>query len=314
MTMKSKYTTDILINKFQIVHGQRYDYSSVVFTNIKHKVNVVCRIHGLYSVDIHAHLKGQNCKKCMYEGERKLPFALNTKLFIEKANKTHNHRYDYSLVKYETNKDVVKIICFEHGEFLQRPDRHMQGDGCIKCAGTYQYDKEEFVKKSVVIHGNKYDYSKSVYLNNDSKIEIICIKHGPFFQVAKDHVRGIGCKLCSESKGEKNISNILNSGHIIYERQKKFHDCCSLINNKKLPFDFYLPDYNLCIEYDGEQHYKPVIFKNMNQQQAEINFQRVKVNDQIKTNYCKTNGIELLRIPYTEFKRIDEILYKKLIW
>ncbi|WP_156876155.1 hypothetical protein [Clostridium kluyveri] len=110
------------------------------------------------------------------------------------------------------------------------------------------------------------------------------------------------CVFCSpRSKGEDKIANILNDKHILYEREKRFNDC---IGKRKLPFDFYLPDYNIVIEYDGIQHFKPSFNKK--------EFKNIKINDETKNNYCKDNNIKLLRIPYWEFNNIETILESAL--
>lgn len=98
--------------------------------------------------------------------------------FIEKANKVHNHRYDYSKVNYINNREKVCIICPEHGEFWQGPYKHLTGQGCPKCGGTQKSNIDEFILKAKKVHGNKYDYSKVEYVNNKTKVCIICPEHG----------------------------------------------------------------------------------------------------------------------------------------
>lgn len=104
-----------------------------------------------------------------------------------------------------------------------------------------------------------------------------------------------------KSKGELYIEEILQSLNIDYERQKRFKDCK---NKKQLPFDFYISNHNICIEYDGEQHYKPIDFWG-----GETRFLERQLNDKIKNDYCSKNNITLLRIPYTKSKQeIFEII------
>lgn len=115
-----------------------------------------------------------------------------------------------------------------------------------------------------------------------------------------------GCPKCAYSKGEKRISEYLNDKKIEYESQYIFSDCKNVYS---LPFDFFLPKQNICIEYDGEYHYKPIrISKSMTMEQAEENLKMVQIRDNIKTDYCKNNNIYLIRIPYTEFDNIEQIL------
>lgn len=166
------------------------------------------------------------------------------------------------------------------------------------------YDIEWYVDKARKVHGDKYDYSK-VDINNiksESKIEIICKEHGSFFKLLGQHLHKYGCPHCTKSYGEKSIKNFLIKNKINYISQKKFDNC---VLKKQLSFDFYLPDYNTCIEYDGVQHFKPV--KRFGGKKF---FKLQKERDNVKTNYCEQNNIKLIRIPYN--KNITEILTCKL--
>jgi len=125
------------------------------------------------------------------------------------------------------------------------------------------------------------------------KIKIICKKHGIFEQTPDNHInKKTGCPICNESKGEKEIRIILNNLNIKYIKQKTFNNCK---NKRKLPFDFYLTDYNLCIEFDGIQHFKSIEYFG-----GEKVLKETQKRDLIKNNYCKENNIKLLRIKYNE--------------
>lgn len=217
--------------------------------------------------------------------------------FIDKANKKHNFYYDYSLVEYKNSLTKIKIICPIHGVYEQMPSHHLKGSGCKKCGmertkiSTIS-NKNDFIKKSLIIHGNKYDYSNVNYINSYTKIEIICQKHGSFFQKPQDHINAkSGCPKCNFSKGEMLIYNLLESLNIIFEHQKIFSE---LKYKNNLLFDFYLPTLNTCIEFDGEQHFKPIDYWG-----GENNFIEVKKRDSLKNEYCKNNNIYLLRFNYT---------------
>ena len=109
------------------------------------------------------------------------------------------------------------------------------------------------------------------------------------------------------SHGERDVKRYLDNNKILYESQKKF-DKCKIIN--PLPFDFYLIDYNLCIEYDGEQHFEPRFSKS---NKSVINFEKLQKSDFIKNDFCKKNDIKLLRIPYYDKKNIKDILEKEIL-
>jgi len=116
-----------IINKINIIHNQKYDYSLINYSGIKDKVKIICPIHGMFEQTLDAHLRGQGCPKCANK-------TVDTKFFIEKAKKIHKTKYDYSLVDYFDSKTKIKIVCPEHGIFKQSPDKHLQGQGCPKCA------------------------------------------------------------------------------------------------------------------------------------------------------------------------------------
>ena len=203
--------------------------------------------------------------------------------------------------------DVVDIICPKHGEFKQIPKDHLNGHGCLKCqheklAKEQTLTLDEFIKRAKEIHGaEKYDYSEVNYINYQTKVIIICRKHKEpykFSQTPHNHLNGVGCPKCRASKGEITISNFLIKNKIEFEEEKWFKNCR---NKFPLPFDFYLPQYNLCIEYDGQQHFIPIDFSfKMTEKQKLENFKQLKTRDKIKTDYCKSNNINLLRIRYDE--------------
>jgi very-short-patch-repair endonuclease/Zn ribbon nucleic-acid-binding protein len=280
-----KFTTkEKFIEQAKKIHGNKYDYSKIEYKNISNKIKIICPIHGEFEQIPSIHiLKKSGCPKCY--GNKKLT---NSEI-IESFSKIHHDKYDYSLVKYINSKTKIKIICPIHGEFEQTPDSH-KSHGCSKCSKIYS---EDFIKKSIDIHKNKYDYSLINYISVKTKVKIICKKHGIFEQTPNNHLSGKGCPRCNESKGELIIHNFLKENKIEYITQKTF-DNCKYIN--LLRFDFYIEKYNLCIEYDGEQHFKiwPKIEKNNKNLKLRI------LKDNIKTKYCANNNINLLRIKYND--------------
>jgi hypothetical protein len=353
------------IEKCMKIHGDKYDYSLVEYTNNKTKVKIICKEHGIFEQTPGNHLnQKQGCPKC--GGTKKL----NNEEFILKSRLIHSDKYDYSKVEYVNSKNKVKIICKKHGEFSQRPDNHLNGQDCPYCFGTFKSNEEEFIKKSKEKFGDYYDYSKVEYRNNKTKVKIICPKHGEFeqkpdnhFQVKipckkcdseqrlvdidiliknlneihnnyydyskldytgrskksiiicpkhgefeqriHTHILGSGCKKCSQSNGEKLISHILNEMNIEFKIEHQFSDCKY---KYKLKFDFYIPSKNLCIEYNGLQHYKPIEFFG-----GELYFNEIVKRDKIKEKYCQDNNILLIKIKYTTNKdRISEIIYRYL--
>ena len=143
------------------------------------------------------------------------------------------------------------------------------------------------------------------YENNHSKLKIMCDKGHIYETSFKIFKRGFRCPICNSSRGEQEVSYILNKLNIKFKREYKFNDCKF---KTYLPFDFYLPNYNCCIEFDGIQHHEITgQFGGFN------GFVNTKIRDTIKTEYCKKNNIKLIRIPYWDIEKIEEIIIKQLI-
>lgn len=127
-----------------------------------------------------------------------------TEQFISQAKQIHGNKYDYSKVNYEGSEAKICIICPIHGEFWQTPHRHLMGDNCPACSSKAKLNTAAFIEKAKKTHGNKYDYSKTEYVNNKTKVCIICPKHGEFYQSPIPHIHGYGCPICgAESTGQK---------------------------------------------------------------------------------------------------------------
>lgn len=134
------------------------------------------------------------------------------------------------------------------------------------------------------------------YKNADVPILHKCKRDGHEWLVAPHSIMaGYGCPVCNETTGEREVRQFLEENNVSYTLQKRFNDCR---DEKPLPFDFYLPDYNAIIEYDGEQHYFPINFSGKGEQWAEEYHVKTKKHDEIKNEYCAKNNIFLLRIPY----------------
>lgn len=294
-------TTEEFISKAKLVHGDKYDYSLSQYINCDQKLIIICKEHGNFKQTPYKHLtRQQGCPICghLLTSKKKLS---TTEIFIKKAKKIHGNKYGYEKTIYIGIDDKIIIKCSIHGDFKQVAYSHINGYGCAKCSGVGKLSTNEFINQAMLVHGNKYDYSKANYINAKAKINIICPLHGEFKQTPNQHKNGSGCPICNESKGERETKRILTEQGINFKQEHKFLDCKNI---KSLPFDFYLPDYNICIEYDGEQHFKPVKMFGGNKK-----FKITQTNDRIKTNYCFYKDIVLIRISYKEniFKKLSKI-------
>lgn len=291
-----KLTTEEFISKAKLVHGDKYDYSLVEYTNNSTKIKIMCIKHGVFEQIPNSHLLGVNCPKCHNLNQ-------DTNSFVNKAKLVHGDKYDYSNIDYKHSKNKVRIICPEHGEFLQTPNNHLAGKGCYSCSDTLKLNTDLFIEKSKIVHNDFYDYTLVDYKNSKTKVLIYCPIHGGFEQQPDSHLQGIGCPNCSSSKGELAISNFLVKNNIHFKQQHKFDNCKY---KRKLPFDFYIPSLHVCIEFDGKQHFKPV--KHFG---GDIAFKELLIKDKIKTEYCMNNNIRLIRIK--DKNKINKTLINEIL-
>lgn len=294
---KRSMSTTEFIEKANEVHGGKYDYSMVDMENRddKGRVCIICKTCGNIFWQTPAnHLKGVNCRVCKYKmlSEK---FASKTEIFVEKAREVHGDKYDYSETNYERKDKKIKIICHElddegneHGVFYQTPNNHLTGYGCSKCAGIFKVSFDVFVKRSNKKHNFKYIYPQQEIKNIQTKVCIICPKHGEFYQTPDAHMQGQGCPKCNQSKLEKEISNFLIENNIQYIYQAT-HKNEGLKWLETLSLDFFLPEYNIAIECQGIEHFIPINFFG-----GEERFKYVQNCDKRKNILCKNNNTNLL--------------------
>lgn len=245
-------------------------------------------------------LKGEGCPKCRNEKiseKNKKPHELYVK---EVKIKNPNIKV---IGEYINSHKPIKHYCIKHDVFWDAtPTSILIGGGYKKCgneklSSILMLSHDEYLKKLNDAHPN-------IELLETYKGSHIPIKHKciidnyEWMQKPIYLLHSLGCPKCNSSYGEKTICKWLDNNDIQYVREMRFPDCRDI---KPLPFDFYLPEYNKCIEYDGEQHFKPKAFFG-----GEDSFQVTTKHDKIKNEYCKINGISLLRIPY--YKNVGEEL------
>ena len=239
------------------------------------------------------------------------------------------------LEKYGKNGHTyLKIKCLTHTD---KPEREVElynflnrdkTCGCMLREYTIDDLKNNpNVRPDLVIEGE--------YINNSTPIECRCkICNNTWYPTPNKLTQGRGCPLCYSTKlssGERYLVKIFNLNDIKFEAQRAFEKCKNPITNRLLKFDFYLPDYNLCIEFQGKQHYEAVIFRNGSkrlknantkeereiikkekEEKAQKDLASNQYRDNIKREFCKNNNVDLLEIPYYEQKNILQILSDKL--
>jgi hypothetical protein len=199
MQNPNRKTREQFIKDAIAMHGNKFDYSKVVYISNADPVIIICPNHGEFLQTPKSHLRKSNngCRQCSYfirSSNRKL----SKEQFIEKSIKVHGNKYDYSSVKYLTSQTPVEIICLLHGSFWQTPISHYyNGSGCINCSSIHRLSTEEFIEKATYKHGDKYDYSLVEYNHSTENVCIVCRLHGKFWQKASNHLSGNGCFKCS---------------------------------------------------------------------------------------------------------------------
>lgn len=293
--MPKKLTQEEFISRYKN-KNQQLDYSKTIYKGSKEKVVITCPKHGDFTIIAGDFLRSGKCPKCSYN------IPTNSE-FIDRC-KQHYPNYDYSNTLYITRDKPVEVRCPIHNHIWTPLAFNLENGSamCSKCKSDlykklFTKSQEEFINKCRDIHNNEYDYSKVKYTGADNKITIICPKHGEFQQIAGNHIRGTGCPKCHRSLGENKIINYLEKYQIPFKDQYKI----IYLNNKKFFIDFYLPNYNTFIEYNGEQHYIPV-----ERFGGQVKFEQQQKRDEYVRQYCKENNINLLEIKYDE--NVEEVL------
>ena len=288
--------------------GNTFIYDESSYIAYTEKIRVKCQIHGWFETTPHQLDYGRGCSKCGYISMAEknfVPFSETLKEFT----KVHGNRYQYDSKTYKGASKKIKVICFKHGEFHQSVQFHKGGGNCPKCMNEYigdkaRLDKEEFLERALLEHGDIYDYSKVNWIDMHTEIIVICSKHGDFTQIPRDHFRGSGCTVCNASRGERKIKLLLDNFKINYSMQQRF---TGLEYDGPLRCDFYLTDKKIVIEYNGRQHYKAVKFFG-----GDKELKLTQARDKVKKEWCINNDINFEVIKYDEIiqERMDEILAK----
>ena len=291
----------------EYIEKEGYTLVSKEYIRKRDKLEMICPNGHKINLSFDCFAKGVRCGECYKKEPR-----ISRRQTLEEVKHIVELVEGYELLstEYDPNKKIkIRHIC--GNEYEVTLNNFKRGKRCPIC----QLKREEKrIKKDYVVKNiNKEGYeviSLNGFNKSSDKIKLKCPK-GHIYEVSwNTFQQGRRCPYCKSSKGENKVKDYLDSKNIIYYQQYKFEDCK---NDRSLPFDFYLPQYNTCIEYDGQQHYKLIDFSgNMTIEEQEDRLEYYKRNDNIKTKYCKDNNIKLIRIPYWEFDNIENILIKEI--
>lgn len=313
MSTKRK-TTEKFIEEAKKIHKDKYDYSKVYYKNNITKVCIICHEkdengveHGEFWQTPKQHLRGQGCPKCgLFRNKKNNKGTIKPRgirytneEFVGLLKGIYGNEYNYSKVNYTNRSCKITLICNRHGEFVKSAtDLINKKTGCPHCnreknAESYKLGKEKFIEKANNVFHNLYDYSNVVYVNNSTKVEIQCRKHGSFLCTPQNHLHGRGCPICKsesyvyEDRLYNFLKTFINEEDIIRQYRTSW-----LSNNKSL--DFFIPKYNLCVEHQGSQHYFLTRYKGDNEEKLEKRIQ----NDIEKYSECTVNGVKILYFTY----------------
>lgn len=234
------------IERVNELHNKKYIYTKVNYKNSETPVCVICPIHGEFWIKPELHLRGHGCPKCVKNG-----IKYTTETFIEKAKVIHKDKCIYTKVNYINSQTPVTITCPIHGDFLQTPKKHLQGHGCPICGQLKKIEyaeskkeeyKNNFITKAELLYNFKYYYGNIDYLNNNTKIKLICPEHGEFYVTPRKHLQGMECPLCTKERIRKLFAYTL----------EEYIQAVNRIHNHKY-------DYHLIKKYKNGRQYIDVI-------------------------------------------------------
>lgn len=196
---RARKTTEWFIAKAKSIYGDKFDYSKSVYYASKQTIEIICNIHGSFWQRSSDHFRGRGCPHCNRQ--------TTLEQFITKATRLHDGKYDYSKITSPIlfGGMTLTIGCPKHGEFQQSCAQHLKPRGCMRCGRAKTVTarintQEKFLWLARTTHGDLYDYSKSIYVRSDQKVEIICKEHGSFWQTPANHTHKTlrqGCAVCA---------------------------------------------------------------------------------------------------------------------
>lgn len=314
----------IFIDQASKIHNGAYLYDKVKLVNTHTPVIITCPVHGDFLKRPVKHISAkEGCPECSKKAKvsSRCKFT-NFDEIVEAASTVHQFEYQYHKVvssnQYITTNDTLVINCPIHGAFEQTINKHIyQKTGCPQCfvdrnARKRTKTTEQFIKDSIQVHGDLYDYTDTVYYGAHKPVQIKCKQHGIFEITPANHIlKQQGCNLCHTSGPELIIHQMLTENNINFVHQYSTDQCVSPFTGRPLKFDFFLPDHRIIIEYDGIYHYE-AIDHGLGPQDASDRLNRQQYHDSVKDSYAELMGYKMIRIPYFDDinirDRLDAIL------
>ena len=315
------------LKKAKEIFGDFYIYDKVHYVNATTKVCIICPIHGEFWQTPNSHLNKNGCPICgsktkYFDKEKTLD------LIIKECSLRVKNGVIQTFVRclddWKFGATRVIINCPIHGDYIVSVRDFLENRtfGCQKCSinnhSTDSQRDEQFqsLKRDcdLIFGKDHYDFSKAIYINEDTKIEVICKEHGSFFIKPKLLRKGSGCPICfpkNISRGERRILKYLTDNNINFISQYRVDlgIICKKTSSVKIDFFVKYQNRNIWIEFNGEQHYMfcSKFHVDMNEYEEQVK------RDKLVSNYAKNNNIELLEISYKDIRKIEKILQEYLI-
>jgi len=330
--VKSHYTPQEFINKLEAIFGNKYDYTLTDYQSCRTKVSLRCKKHDrIFKLLPQTLLHGVGCPICETEEKQTMRMNIANALkyreefrkrqlekkeiskqvlvdkpsgiaygvdeFLRLAKLIHGDDFDYKYIKedFKNLNTDVRIICKKHNFiFSQKPVKHLKGQGCPRCIGRHR-DTASFIKEVKEIYGDYYDYSNTVFKGTTTHVIVKCKYHDSFKITPIEHLRGKGCPNCYTSLMELSLYHYLLNNldtDVIHQQQFSW-----LKTTRTMPLDLYIPEYNIAIECQGEQHFSPQ--KGFGGSAA---YKHQCEKDKLKFNLCKDHGITLIYYSRTTYK------------
>ena len=274
------------------------------YNGIKEKILVQCKQCGeQYYAWPNNLLKGHGCRRCA-DTKNSNNYTMTDEEFKQRVNKLNPNLFVRGT--YTKSNVPIECECLICGNvFYPRPANLLFRNGsCPRCSRkALRKTQEEFIEDVYKLNPHVKIIGK--YNNNATSVDCECLKCGTHWSPkATWLLQGKGCPTCNMSKGERKIESFLLSHNIAFQKQYTYDDCK---DKAKLPFDFFLPDFNLVIEYDGKQHFQEV------EDWFNSTLEEIQEHDKIKNEYCANHDINILRISYKDYKKIEDILKNQLL-
>lgn len=285
------------------------------YKNLTTRMNCYCEKHNHDTrKSMQEIFKGQGCYYCGLEKLSESSF-LPDETVQNNINILNPH---VKLIQYNGHQVQSNFYCNKHNKYFEKNYSTLLycQSGCDECytenlRANQGMGQEEFERRLYIVHPELIVTGK--YINNATPIEVYCTKHNYSYSLTPSALfsRKTCCDKTRVTYKEEQVCELLESKwSFSITRQKTFDDC---IDVRCLPFDIYLNDFNTVIEYQGEQHYRPVKFTSETMEEAVEKFEYTQRHDKIKREYCKKNKIKLIEIPYWEFENLEYFLFDSLV-